>query len=126
MLQVCLVAFRLMVLELLYSNRVSLYISMKLKALHHYSSVLVTSVRVLLIRLSQSHPVGCSVVLAFLVTELRRRRGYDRRHVTYDIKVDGLQDLLIITEEKLIQLSPALQACSADINIFVHLSVESL
>ncbi|KAG0697553.1 heterokaryon incompatibility protein-domain-containing protein [Suillus ampliporus] len=46
--------------------------------------------------------------IAFVVTEVRRRRKQDREsYLTYDVKADGLQDLLLTTEDKLIQFSPA-------------------
>ncbi|KAG2346472.1 hypothetical protein BDR05DRAFT_785480 [Suillus weaverae] len=45
--------------------------------------------------------------IAFPITELRRRRGPDSETCfTYDVKADGLQDLLITSEDKLIQFSP--------------------
>ncbi|KAG1796589.1 hypothetical protein EV424DRAFT_1594776 [Suillus variegatus] len=45
--------------------------------------------------------------IVFPITELRRRRGPDSEtSFTYDIKADGLQDLLITSEDKLIQFSP--------------------
>ncbi|KAG1739462.1 uncharacterized protein EDB91DRAFT_386645 [Suillus paluster] len=46
--------------------------------------------------------------IVFPVTEVRRRRGQDRESCfTYEVKADGLEDLLITTEDKLIQFSPA-------------------
>ncbi|KAG0706091.1 hypothetical protein DFH29DRAFT_1025833 [Suillus ampliporus] len=46
--------------------------------------------------------------VAFSVTELRRRRGQDQeKFFTYEVKADGLDDLLITTEDKLIRFSPA-------------------
>ncbi|KAG1883492.1 hypothetical protein F4604DRAFT_294714 [Suillus subluteus] len=46
--------------------------------------------------------------IAFSLTEVRRRPGQDGvRCFTYDVKADGLQDLLVITEDKLAQFSPA-------------------
>lgn len=46
--------------------------------------------------------------IAFPVTELRRRRGQDpEKYFTYDVKGDGLDDLLVTAEDKLIQFSPA-------------------
>ncbi|KAG1789016.1 uncharacterized protein HD556DRAFT_1275673, partial [Suillus plorans] len=45
--------------------------------------------------------------IVFPITELRRRRGPDpETYFTYDIKADGLQDLLITSKDKLIQFSP--------------------
>ncbi|KIK34008.1 hypothetical protein CY34DRAFT_38953, partial [Suillus luteus UH-Slu-Lm8-n1] len=45
--------------------------------------------------------------IAFPITELRRKRGADLETCfTYDVKADGLQDLLITSEDKLIQFSP--------------------
>ncbi|KAG1895227.1 uncharacterized protein F5891DRAFT_1059684 [Suillus fuscotomentosus] len=44
--------------------------------------------------------------IAFRVTEVKRRRG-PTAHSTYGVKADGLQDLLIITDETLIQFSRA-------------------
>jgi hypothetical protein len=45
--------------------------------------------------------------IAFPITEIRRRRGADPGTCfTYDVKADGLQDLLITSEDKLIQFSP--------------------
>ncbi|KAJ8593057.1 hypothetical protein M405DRAFT_633777 [Rhizopogon salebrosus TDB-379] len=41
--------------------------------------------------------------IAFPVTEVRRRAGHDREtHLMYEVKTDGLNDLLITTEEKLV------------------------
>jgi hypothetical protein len=46
--------------------------------------------------------------IAFPVTELRRRRGQDPENCfTYDVKADGLDDLLVTTQDKLVQFSPA-------------------
>ncbi|KAG1793138.1 uncharacterized protein HD556DRAFT_522194 [Suillus plorans] len=46
--------------------------------------------------------------ISFRVTEVRRRRGQARdTPITYRIKADGLHDLLIITEETLVQFSRA-------------------
>jgi hypothetical protein len=46
--------------------------------------------------------------IAFPVTELRRRRGQDTENCfTYDVKADGLDDLMITTEDKLIKFSPS-------------------
>ncbi|KAG2093107.1 uncharacterized protein F5147DRAFT_764051 [Suillus discolor] len=44
--------------------------------------------------------------IAFRVTEVKRRRG-DAAHSTYGVKADGLRDLLITTDETLIQFSRA-------------------
>ncbi|KAG2117024.1 uncharacterized protein F5147DRAFT_298941 [Suillus discolor] len=45
--------------------------------------------------------------IVFPITELRRKRGPDpETYFTYDIKADGLQGLLITSEDKLIQFSP--------------------
>ncbi|KAG2357258.1 hypothetical protein BDR07DRAFT_1612605 [Suillus spraguei] len=41
--------------------------------------------------------------ITFLVTEVRRRRGQNLQ--SYDVKADGLQDLLITTGDKLVQFS---------------------
>jgi len=44
--------------------------------------------------------------IAFLVTEVRRIRGQDlEMNHTYKVKADGLHDLVITTEDKLIQFS---------------------
>ncbi|KAG2361793.1 hypothetical protein BDR07DRAFT_1100042 [Suillus spraguei] len=46
--------------------------------------------------------------ISFRVTEVRRRRGLAQETlITYSIKADGLQDLLITTEETLVQFSRA-------------------
>ncbi|KAG1821967.1 WD40-repeat-containing domain protein [Suillus subaureus] len=46
--------------------------------------------------------------IAFLLTEVRRRPGQDGTSCfTYDVKADRLQDLLVRTEDKLVQFSPA-------------------
>ncbi|KAG2756665.1 hypothetical protein P692DRAFT_20714972 [Suillus brevipes Sb2] len=46
--------------------------------------------------------------IAFPVTELRRRHGHDQETCfAYYVKADGLRDLLITTEDKLTQFSPA-------------------
>ncbi|KAG2367127.1 hypothetical protein BDR07DRAFT_1272937 [Suillus spraguei] len=46
--------------------------------------------------------------IAFPLTEVRRRPSQDGvRCFTYDVKADDLQNLLIITEDKLVQFSPA-------------------
>ncbi|KAG2745544.1 hypothetical protein P692DRAFT_201076752 [Suillus brevipes Sb2] len=46
--------------------------------------------------------------IAFPVTAVRRSRGQDRMsHLAYCVKADGLDDLLITTEDKLTQFSPA-------------------
>lgn len=46
--------------------------------------------------------------ITFPVTEVRRRAGHDQEtHLTYEVKTDGLNDLLITTEERLIQFSRA-------------------
>ncbi|KAG2344134.1 hypothetical protein BDR05DRAFT_962454, partial [Suillus weaverae] len=46
--------------------------------------------------------------ISFRVTEVRRRRGpAQETPITYGIKADGLQDLLITTEEPLVQFSRA-------------------
>ncbi|KAG2362172.1 hypothetical protein BDR07DRAFT_1609632 [Suillus spraguei] len=46
--------------------------------------------------------------IAFLVTAVRRKRSQDGdSHLTYEIKADGLQDMLITTEDKLVQFSRA-------------------
>jgi hypothetical protein len=42
--------------------------------------------------------------IAFAVTAVRRRRGEDESRSTFGVKADGLQDLLITTEDKLNQL----------------------
>ncbi|KAG1793123.1 uncharacterized protein HD556DRAFT_1375705 [Suillus plorans] len=44
--------------------------------------------------------------IAFRVTEVKRRRGH-AAHSTYEVKADGLRDLLITTDETLIQFSRA-------------------
>ncbi|KAG1732343.1 hypothetical protein EDB19DRAFT_1912066 [Suillus lakei] len=44
--------------------------------------------------------------IAFRVTEVRRRRG-QATHFTYGVKADGLRDLVITTDETLIQFSQA-------------------
>ncbi|KAG1793141.1 uncharacterized protein HD556DRAFT_1443893 [Suillus plorans] len=44
--------------------------------------------------------------IAFRVTEVRRRQGH-AAHSTYGVKADGLQDLVITTDETLIQFSRA-------------------
>jgi hypothetical protein len=44
--------------------------------------------------------------IAFRVTEVKRRRG-QATHFTYGVKADGLQDLLVTTDETLIQFSRA-------------------
>ncbi|KAG1908047.1 uncharacterized protein F5891DRAFT_1169157 [Suillus fuscotomentosus] len=44
--------------------------------------------------------------IAFRVTEVKRRRG-DAAHSMYGVKADGLRDLLITTDETLIQFSRA-------------------
>ncbi|KAG1738282.1 hypothetical protein EDB19DRAFT_910376 [Suillus lakei] len=50
-------------------------------------------------------PLPC---IAFLVTEVRRRPGSAEDTLfTYGVKADGVEDLLITTEEKLIQFWPA-------------------
>jgi hypothetical protein len=44
--------------------------------------------------------------IAFLVTEVRRIRGQDlEMNYTYKVKADGLHDLIITTEDKLVQFS---------------------
>jgi hypothetical protein len=44
--------------------------------------------------------------IAFLVTEVRRIRGQDlEMNYTYKVKADGLHDLVITTEDKLVQFS---------------------
>ncbi|KAG2354961.1 WD40-repeat-containing domain protein [Suillus spraguei] len=49
--------------------------------------------------------------IVFLLTEVRQRHGEDGvRRFTYDVKADGLQDLLITTEDKLVQFSPKRRA----------------
>ncbi|KAG1738652.1 uncharacterized protein EDB91DRAFT_448861 [Suillus paluster] len=46
--------------------------------------------------------------IAFPITEVRRRRGEGQETCfTYEVKADGLQDMLIITEDRLIQFSRA-------------------
>jgi hypothetical protein len=46
--------------------------------------------------------------IAFPVTEVRRWPCGDRdRCIIYEVKADGLQDLLIATEDKLVEFSPA-------------------
>ncbi|KAG2341450.1 WD40 repeat-like protein [Suillus weaverae] len=46
--------------------------------------------------------------IAFPLTQVRRRPGQDgARTFTYDVKADGLQDLLVTTEDRLVQFSPA-------------------
>ncbi|KAG2346373.1 hypothetical protein BDR05DRAFT_997367 [Suillus weaverae] len=45
--------------------------------------------------------------IAFPVTEVRRRRQDPETTFSYDVKADGLEDMLITTEDKLIQFSPA-------------------
>ncbi|KAG1805179.1 uncharacterized protein BJ212DRAFT_1392540 [Suillus subaureus] len=47
--------------------------------------------------------------MVFRVTEIRRRRDPNIKratNITYGIKADGLHELLIITEEKLVQFTP--------------------
>ncbi|KAG1816705.1 WD40-repeat-containing domain protein [Suillus subaureus] len=45
--------------------------------------------------------------IIFPLTEIRRRPGGDgNRCLTYEVKADGLQDLLVTTEDKLVQFSP--------------------
>ncbi|KAG2053416.1 WD40 repeat-like protein [Suillus hirtellus] len=49
--------------------------------------------------------------IVFPLTEVRRRPGQDGDiSFIYDVKADGLQDLLVITEDKLVQFSPARHA----------------
>ncbi|KAG1796661.1 uncharacterized protein HD556DRAFT_1359228 [Suillus plorans] len=46
--------------------------------------------------------------IAFSLTEVRRSTGVDEdKCFTYEVKADGLQDLLVTTEDKLVQFSPA-------------------
>ncbi|KAG1821965.1 WD40-repeat-containing domain protein [Suillus subaureus] len=46
--------------------------------------------------------------IAFPLTEIRRSPGGDENKCsTYEVKADGLQDLLVTTEDKLVQFSPA-------------------
>ncbi|KIK44140.1 hypothetical protein CY34DRAFT_803057 [Suillus luteus UH-Slu-Lm8-n1] len=46
--------------------------------------------------------------IAFPLTEVRRRPGQgEARCFTYDVKADGLQDLQITTQDKLVRFSPA-------------------
>ncbi|KAG0702651.1 hypothetical protein DFH29DRAFT_492432 [Suillus ampliporus] len=46
--------------------------------------------------------------IVFLVTEVRRRRSQEQETCfTYDVKADGLDDLLVTTQDKLIQFSQA-------------------
>ncbi|KAG1775976.1 hypothetical protein EV702DRAFT_1269226 [Suillus placidus] len=46
--------------------------------------------------------------IAFPLTEVRRSTGGDGdKCFTYEVKADGLQDLLVTTEDKLVQFSPA-------------------
>ncbi|KIK45788.1 hypothetical protein CY34DRAFT_496839 [Suillus luteus UH-Slu-Lm8-n1] len=46
--------------------------------------------------------------IAFPVTEVRRRRSQERMsYFTFEIKADGLQDMLITTEDKLVPFSQA-------------------
>ena len=46
--------------------------------------------------------------IAFLVTEIRRRHDGDQKtYFTYDVKADGLEDLLVTTAERLTQFSRA-------------------
>ncbi|KAG2340644.1 WD40 repeat-like protein [Suillus weaverae] len=45
--------------------------------------------------------------IAFPLTEVRRSTGGDGDKFTYEVKADGLQDLLVTTEDKLVQFSPA-------------------
>ncbi|KAG1796683.1 uncharacterized protein HD556DRAFT_280847 [Suillus plorans] len=46
--------------------------------------------------------------IAFPLTEVRRRPGQDGDTCfTYDIKADGLQDLLVTTEDRLVEFWPA-------------------
>lgn len=46
--------------------------------------------------------------IVFPVTEVRQRHGEDQdTHLTYEVKADGLQDVLIVTEDTLIQFSRA-------------------
>jgi len=46
--------------------------------------------------------------IAFPLTEVRRRPGRDGdRCFIYDVKADGLQDLLVTTQDRLVQFSPA-------------------
>ncbi|KAG1814086.1 hypothetical protein EV424DRAFT_1326288 [Suillus variegatus] len=46
--------------------------------------------------------------IAFPLTEVRRNTGGDEdKCFTYEVKADGLQDLLVTTEDKLVQFSPA-------------------
>ncbi|KAG2346767.1 hypothetical protein BDR05DRAFT_945754 [Suillus weaverae] len=65
----------------------------------------------LLDNMSASRFANCRlhlVCIAFRVTEVRRRRGQAQEtHSMYTVKADGLQDLLITTEERLIQFSRA-------------------
>ena len=45
--------------------------------------------------------------IAFRVTEVRQRHVEDQTYFTYEVKADGLHDLLITTEDQLLQFSPA-------------------
>ncbi|KAG0693793.1 hypothetical protein DFH29DRAFT_1073143 [Suillus ampliporus] len=46
--------------------------------------------------------------IAFPITEVRRRRSQDQEtYVTFEVKADGLRDLQITTEDKLLQFSRA-------------------
>jgi hypothetical protein len=45
--------------------------------------------------------------IAFRVTEVRQRHVEDQTYFTYEVKADGLHDLLITTEDQLFQFSPA-------------------
>ncbi|KAG0693420.1 hypothetical protein DFH29DRAFT_1084226 [Suillus ampliporus] len=50
----------------------------------------------------------CLPCITFPVTEVRRRHGLAQEtHLMYDVKADGLHDLLVTTEEKLIQFPRA-------------------
>ncbi|KAG1775405.1 heterokaryon incompatibility protein-domain-containing protein, partial [Suillus placidus] len=66
---------------------------------------------ILLDKLSAPRFANCRLQLpciVFPVTEIRRRRGQDQEtRFTYHFKADGLQDLSITTEDRLVQFSRA-------------------
>jgi hypothetical protein len=44
--------------------------------------------------------------ITFTITEVKQKRDEDQGTLVYRVKADGLQDLSIITEDKLVQFSP--------------------
>lgn len=62
--------------------------------------------------------------IAFPITEVRRTQGQDQETPVYEVKTDGLGDLLITTEDKLIPFSSTRPLAPWQTFLLVHLLLD--